>query len=162
MTHTSNCKPGCRYVGLSTHPVECEPRGTVGAEAIIYERGGYIALDSRGHYADRPGPSGKPHTLRRCAHIPEGFVGLCMQCRPPAPSSAAAMLNAALDMLWRIADGHFFGTSDEIRAFVARTKRDAEAREGKMPASCWQCDAPLGTTEACLTCAAKRREGASK
>lgn len=28
--HT-NCKPGCRYVGMAKHPAECEPRGTVGA-----------------------------------------------------------------------------------------------------------------------------------
>jgi hypothetical protein len=67
-------------------------------DPAIYERGGYVA----------------PHAQRRCSHIPEGFVGLCMQCRLAAP------------------------------------------------ASCWQCEAPLGTTEACLTCAAKRREDAQR
>ena len=109
--------------------------------------------------------SAAPRVLPKCPHIPPEYVGLCALCRPSAPTSSAAILGEALERA-RVVREAFDMLPLEAKVVAveagAEHWRKAEAREGKMPASCWQCGAPLGTSEACLTCAAKRCEDAQR
>lgn len=191
------------------------------AEARIYERGGYMAIDSRGIEAVRRSLPGlgfdaitdavsrkwEAEVSATFASRPSGpIVGLAATLTPPTP---AAMLGEALiDEAARRADaprqeGYIQGIArcmgvvaeyggdmvpaSDIYERLGYLKREAEARTPShppcprhgawcsgnhtekppaprslvdpVPNSCWQCDASLGATEACLTCAAKRREG---
>jgi hypothetical protein len=88
------------------------------------------------------------------------------------------MLGEAVDLLARaerlLSDAgqrDWAGAACHMRLTIERSlapiaKRETEALEvprtslnALPPDACWQCDAPLGTTEECMTCAAKRREG---
>lgn len=209
--HGAECSR-CPPVMSSTRAaaeVHCEVLSRASAESAIYERGGYVSaptLGPHGHYAGCPGPGGKPcicaekdmlpakpHVLRRCAHIPPEYVGLCALCRPSAPHPPGLMLGeASIDWaavaqaivergpaillrrglipagsvdearraLLYAFDAAIGVSGAEARSLVTANVRETEARESRP--SCWQCEAPLGTTTGCLTCDAKKREDAQR
>lgn len=164
------------------NPVADEP-----SEAVaIFERGGYVAIDSRGIEAVRrslPG-LGFDAVADAVSRKWEAEVSASFDSRPSVPMtgldvmlpplSPAAMLGEAAELIMRASalimaakgrtarcQGLFAragGFLEDARETVAELQSDAASTGWGEPNACWQCDAPLGTTEACLTCAAKRRE----
>lgn len=125
-------------------------------------------------------------TCKHCgsSRTTEGLDGgrVCRGCYAPVEveRTPAAMLGEALEsedlvrqiQHWRAHNLDDATLAEHIRNYLrgggnpilgaAIRKREAEAREGKAPDSCWQCAAPLGTTQDCMTCEAKRREDSEK
>lgn len=76
---------------------------------------------------------------------PEGAVCHCATFRRKAAEDEAIRRAVA-------------GRLDRMMAFEAKLAHVMESAIAEACASCWQCEAPLGTTDDCLTCAAKRAE----
>lgn len=171
----------------STTEHKRSPGCTSPAEALIYERGGYMAWCAehgsecaRDQSNCRPGPQPKCSRCgghctsdATCRPTPkhEGPCAHGVPCSTPAAllGEARAHLRRAIELLEKAGAND---SADRARDIANQTEvREARRppthppcpRHGAWcsfnhPAVCWQCDAPLGNTEACLTCAAKRRE----
>jgi hypothetical protein len=86
------------------------------------------------------------------------------------PDSDAALIRSDLEGRARFYMGVIHEKSQRQRAVeecialggVEWPSGAVERLLSEVPPSCWQCEEPLGTTEACLTCAAKRAEDRAK
>jgi hypothetical protein len=129
----------------------------------------------REHPTPAPEQDGR-HARWPTAHVESAVECICPRCTPGLhPPTPAAMLGEALvhvTATTRLIEracgvdplaGRVRKSLDDAFALLLALRSEAEARgcdncEGVQPESCWQCAAPLGTTEDCMTCAAKRNE----